>query len=113
VELSFVDANDTVRYFSHENGTKIFPRTRGVIGMPVQQCHPAKSLHVVDAILREFKAGKRSVAEFWIDMNGRKIHIRYFPVRSPKGEYLGCLEVVQDITEVQKISGQKRLLDGI
>jgi len=110
VELSFVDRDDRVRYFSHENHAKIFPRTRGAIGVPVQQCHPQKSLHMVTAILRDFKAGTREVAEFWIDMGGRKIHIRYFPVRSPQGEYLGCMEVVQDITAVQKLAGERRLL---
>jgi DUF438 domain-containing protein len=110
VELSFVDANDTVRYFSHENLPKIFPRTRGAIGMQVQNCHPEKSVHLVNEILSDFKAGTRDVAEFWIDMGGRKIYIRYWPVRGADGEYLGCLEAVQDITEIQKIEGQKRLL---
>jgi DUF438 domain-containing protein len=111
VELSFVDADDTVRYFSHENGTKIFPRTRGVIGAAVENCHPQKSLHMVHAILRDFRAGRRKVAEFWIDMAGKKVHIRYFPVRNPAGEYLGCLEVVQDITAIQALAGERRLLD--
>jgi DUF438 domain-containing protein len=110
VEISFVDQDDRVRYFSHENHAKIFPRTRGAIGVPVQRCHPQKSVHMVNAILRDFKAGTRDAAEFWIDMGGRKIHIRYFPVRSPKGEYLGCMEVVQDITAVQKLTGERRLL---
>jgi hypothetical protein len=111
VELSFVDADDRVRYFSHEDGTKIFPRTRGVIGNAVQNCHPKKSVHAVNQILADFKAGRREVAEFWIDMGERKIHIRYFPVRSPSGAYLGTLETVQDVTSIQKLSGQKRLLD--
>ena len=111
VELSFVDADDCVRYFSHENHAKIFPRTRGVIGMKVQNCHPPKSLHMVEQILADFKAGRREAAEFWIDMGGRKIHIRYVPVRAALGEYLGCLETVQDITAIQGLSGQKRLLD--
>lgn len=111
VELSFVDAEDTVRYFSHENHTKIFPRTRGAIGMKVQQCHPAKSVHLVNQILRDFKAGKREVAEFWIDFQGMKVHIRYWPVRGAGGEYLGCLETVQDVTAIQALSGQRRLLD--
>jgi hypothetical protein len=110
VEISFVDRDDRVRYFSHENLPKIFPRTRGAIGVPVHQCHPQKSLHMVNAILRDFKAGTREEAEFWIDMAGRKIHIRYFPVRGVKGEYLGCMEVVQDITALQKLSGERRLL---
>ena len=111
VELSFVDKDDRVRYFSHEGGEKIFPRTRGAIGTAVQNCHPQKSVHLVNRILADFKAGSRKVAEFWIDMGGRKVHIRYFPVRSPKGEYLGTLEVVQDITPIQALQGQRRLLE--
>jgi len=111
VELSFVDADDTVRYFSHENHTKIFPRTRGAIGMQVQDCHPEKSVHLVNQILADFKAGTRDVAEFWIDMGDMKVHIRYWPVRAPDGTYLGCVETVQDIAPLQKIQGQKRLLD--
>ena len=111
VELSFVDADDTVRYFSHERSEKIFPRTRGVIGAKVQNCHPQKSVHVVNQILADFKAGKRDVAEFWIDLGPRKLHIRYWPVRDPGGRYLGCLETVQDVTSIRALTGQKRLLD--
>jgi hypothetical protein len=111
VELSFVDENDVVRYFSHEHHPKIFPRTRGVIGNNVQNCHPQKSVHMVNQILEDFRAGKRDLAEFWIDMGPKKIHIRYVPVRNEQGAYLGCLETVQDITHIQSLSGQKRLLD--
>lgn len=111
VELSFVDADDRVRYFSHEDHDKIFPRSRSVIGMAVQNCHPQKSLHKVNQILEDFKAGRRKVAEFWIDFRGKKVHIRYFPVRDREGRYLGCLEVVQDITAIQRLKGEKRLLD--
>jgi DUF438 domain-containing protein len=110
VELSFVDKDDKVRYFSHENGQKIFPRTRGAIGMAVQNCHPQKSVHLVNRILDDFKAGRRNVAEFWIEMGGRKVHIRYFPVRNGGGEYLGTLEVVQDIAPIQRLTGERRLL---
>ncbi len=110
VELSFVDKDDKVRYFSHENGDKIFPRTRGVIGTAVQNCHPQKSVHLVNQILADFKAGTRKVAEFWIEMGGRFVHIRYFPVRSPQGEYLGTLEVVQDAAPLRALTGERRLL---
>ncbi len=111
VELSFVDHDDRVRYFSHEHGEKIFARTRGAIGTNVRNCHPQKSVHLVEQILAEFKAGQRQVAEFWIDMGPKKAHIRYFPVRDRAGKYLGCLETVQDVAPIQRLTGQRRLLD--
>jgi DUF438 domain-containing protein len=111
IEISFVDAEDTVRYFSHEGKDKIFPRTRGAIGTNVRNCHPQKSLHKVEQILADFKAGARDVAEFWIDFRGMKVHIRYFAVRDPKGTYLGTLETVQDVTAIQKLEGQKTLME--
>jgi DUF438 domain-containing protein len=111
VELSFVDHEDRVRYFSHERGEKIFPRSRGAIGADVRSCHPAKSVHLVERILADFKAGRREVAEFWIDMGPRKVHIRYWPVRDASGRYLGCLETVQDVAPIQRLTGQRRLLD--
>lgn len=111
VELSFVDAEDTVRYFSHENHEKIFPRTRGAIGMKVQSCHPQKSVHLVNRILEDFKAGRREVAEFWIQMGPKFVHIRYWPVRDAAGSYLGCLETVQDVASIRALEGDRRLLD--
>lgn len=110
VEISFVDKNDEVKYFN-KNGDRIFPRPRGIIGRKVQQCHPKKSVHVVNKIVEDFKNKKRKVAEFWIDLKEQKIYIRYFPVWDKEGNYLGCLEVTQDITDVQKITGERRLLD--
>lgn len=110
VEISFVDKNNEVKYFN-KNGDRIFPRPRSIIGKKVQQCHPKKSVHVVNKILEDFKNKKRKVAEFWIDLKGRKIYIRYFPVWDKEGNYLGCLEVSQDIADVQKITGERRLLD--
>jgi PAS domain S-box-containing protein len=109
VEMSFIDAKDSVQYFNKE-GARIFPRNKSVIGMKVQKCHPQKSLGKVQAILDGFRKGSLDKAEFWIDIKGRKILIRYFPVKDKKGKYLGTLEVTQDITEIQKISGEKRLL---
>ncbi len=110
VELSFVDDNDIVRYFSHEEHDKIFIRSRASIGTHVEYCHPIKSLHLVKRILAEFKAGTREVAEFWIDFREKFVHIRYFPVRSKEGEYLGCLEVVQDVKPIRALEGERRLL---
>jgi PAS domain S-box-containing protein len=109
VEVTFVDKDDTVRYYN-QSRDRIFARTKAVLGRSVQQCHPEKSVHVVNRILEDFKSGKRDVAEFWMNFEGKLIHIRYFPVRSRSGEYLGCLEVTQDITLIKKIEGEKRLL---
>lgn len=110
VEITYIDAEDAVKFFSqHED--MIFTRSKAVIGTKVQNCHPQKSLHLVERILKEFKSGERDVAEFWADFKGKKVHIRYFAVRDGGGKYLGCMEVAQDITQIQKIEGQKRLLD--
>ena len=110
VEISFVDENDKVSYFN-KNGDRIFPRPQSVIGKKVQQCHPKNSLNKVIEIIEAFKNGKRDVANFWIKLNGRLIYIRYFAVRNKDGKYLGTLEVSQDITDIKKIEGEKRLLD--
>lgn len=109
VDITFVDKNDEVRYFS-ESKDRIFLTTKAVIGRKVQNCHPQESLHKVQQILDDFKKGTREVAEFWINYKGRMIHIRYFPLRDKEGKYLGCLEVTQDVTEIKKIEGEKRLL---
>jgi len=110
IEISFVNENDIVSYFN-KNGDRIFPRPRSVVGKKVMQCHPSKSLNKVIQILDAFKRGERNVAEFWINLGGKKIYIRYFPVRDKNGNYLGTLEVSQDITNIKKIEGEKRLLD--
>jgi len=110
VDITFVDKENKVRYFS-QGKERIFPRAKAVIGRQVQQCHPQKSVHVVNQILDDFRDGRRDVAEFWIQLKERLILIRYFAVRSKGGEYLGCLEVTQDITDLKKIEGEKRLLE--
>jgi len=109
VDVTFVDREDTVRYFNRLKD-RIFKRSKAVVGRKVQQCHPQKSLHAVNRIVEDFKSGRRNVAEFWIKLNDRLVHIRYFAVRSQSGEYLGTLEVSQDITDIKKIDGEKRLL---
>ncbi len=110
VEISFINENDEVSYFN-KNGDRIFPRPRSIVGKKVQNCHPQKSLLKVVQILEAFKVGKRDVAEFWINLDGRMIFIRYFAVRDRNRKYLGTLEVSQDITDIRKIKGEKRLLD--
>ncbi len=108
VDLSFVDESDTVRFYS-EGPERIFPRSPAVIGRKVQNCHPPKSMHTVQTILDDFRANSRSVAEFWIQMHGKFIHIRYFALRDQTGAYRGCLEVSQDVTHIRRLTGEQRL----
>jgi PAS domain S-box-containing protein len=110
VDLTFVDQDDRVRYFS-AGKERIFPRSRGIIGRHVQNCHPPKSLEVVNRIVGEFRAGTKDEAAFWIRVQGRLIYIRYFPVRDDDGAFRGTLEVSQDITDIQALEGERRLLD--
>lgn len=110
VDLTFVDAEDRVRFYS-EGQERVFPRTKSVIGREVVNCHPPKSMHMVQQILDDFRAGTRDHADFWIDLGPKKIYIRYFALRDEADAYMGCLEVTQDITAIQQITGQSRLLD--
>jgi DUF438 domain-containing protein len=110
LDLSFVDENDVVRYYS-ESKERLFPRTPAAIGRTVQNCHPPKSVDTVNRILDSFRAGTKDVAEFWITMGGRFIHIRYFAVRDAAGKYRGCLEVTQDVAAIRALTGERRLLD--
>jgi len=116
IEFSVLSKEDKVLAWNkHE--TRIFKRPVGAIGRDVRKCHPQKSLAKVEQIISEMKAQKRDKAEFWIDLpigekSGKhKILIRYFAVRNKDRNYLGCLEVSQDIHDIQKIQGEKRLLD--
>ena len=110
IDISFVDENDTVKFWNkHE--TRVFKRPSSVLGKTAQNCHPPRSVDKVNRVLSDLKSGKRDFAEFWIDLRGRKIYIRYFAVRDKDGKYLGTLEVGQDITEIKQSEGEKRLLE--
>lgn len=112
VDISFVGADDRVHYFS-EGRERIFARNRAVLGREVRNCHPPKSLATVEKILADFRSGAREQAAFWIELHGRFIHIEYFAVRGEGGEYLGTLEVSQDLTAKRSLKGERRLLqDG-
>ena len=109
-DITFVGKDDTVRYFS-ENAERIFPRTRTVIGRKVSNCHPPASVHIVEQLVEDLRSGKKDHEDFWIAMGGKFVLIRYFAVRSGSGEYLGVLEVTQDIKPIQSIHGEKRLVE--
>lgn len=115
LEISILDKDDKVLAWNkHE--TRVFKRPESVVGRDVRNCHPKKSLSKVEQILKEMKAGTREKARFWIDMNldngkNHKIMIEYYALRDEKGSYIGCLEASQDVTDIQSLKGEKRLLD--
>lgn len=109
VDITFVGKDDTVRYFS-QGAERVFPRTKAIIGRKVSNCHPPASVHIVEGIVEDLKSGKKDHEDFWIKMAGKYIYIRYFAVRDDKGEYLGVLEMTQDIAPIQQITGEKRLV---
>ncbi len=110
VDITYVDENDKVQYFSTPK-KRIFPRTTAIIGREVNNCHPPESVHVVEKIVQSFKNGEKDKADFWINMNNETILIQYFAVRDNKQNYKGVIEVSQEITEIKKLKGEKRLLD--
>lgn len=110
VDVTFVDENDEVRYFSRGR-ERIFDRSPAIIGRAVTKCHPPQSVHRVEIILDDFRKGKRDVAEFWIQMGEKFIHIRYFALHNAQGIYRGCIEVSQEVSHIRALEGERRLLD--
>jgi PAS domain S-box-containing protein len=116
LEFSVIDSSEKVLAWN-KNATRIFKRPEAVVGRDVRNCHPKKSLAKVEQILQEMKAGKRQKARFYIDLplgpnqEKQKVLIEYYALRDENGKYLGCLEASQNIAELQKLSGEKRLLD--
>lgn len=109
VDVTFIDENDEVRYFS-ESKDRIFPRSRAIVGRKVQNCHPPQSLHIVNEIIAAFRRGEKDHADFWIQVKGRFIYIRYLALRSETGEYKGTLEVSEDVTQARELVNERRLL---
>ena len=110
VDITFVDENDEVCYFSGAKH-RIFPRAKAIIGRKVQNCHPKESVHIVNEIVEAFRNGTKDHADFWIQMKGRFIHIRYFALRDEKNVYKGTIEVSQDVSEIRSLQGERRLLE--
>jgi DUF438 domain-containing protein len=109
MDITFVDAEGRVAYFT-EGEDRVFARNRAILGRRVEDCHPPKSVHIVEQVVEDLRSGRRDVAEFWIQMGERFVHIRYFAVRDERGEYLGTLEVTQDIAPLRALEGERRLL---
>lgn len=109
VDMTFVDRNDKVKYFS-QSRDRIFPRSRAILNRDVRHCHPPASAHIVDKIIEDFKSGKQKRAPFWINLKGKFVHIEYFALHNEQGEYIGTLEVSQDLTDYKKLEGEQRIL---
>ncbi len=110
VDITFVDENDEVKYFSTPKD-RIFGRSKAIIGRKVQNCHPHESVHIVNQIVESFKSGKKDVESFWISFKDKFLLIQYFAVRDEQGNYKGVIEVSQDVSDIRKLEGEKRLLD--
>ena len=109
-DMTFVGADDRVKYFT-QGRERIFDRPKTIIGREVKNCHPPSSVHIVEKIVESFKNGEKDHEDFWIDLKGSKIHIRYYAVRDKDGEYLGTLEVTQDISDIKRLEGERRIMD--
>jgi len=112
VDITFVDENDKVRFFSRPK-ERFFPRSPAIVGRAVQNCHPPESVHIVEKIVTAFKNGEKDNAQFWLELKGKFILIQYFPLRNDKGEYKGVIEVSQDVTGIRALEGEQRLLDWV
>ena len=110
-DITFVDKDDMVLYYN-ESKDRHFPRTPSVIGRLVKNCHPPKSVQIVEGIIADFKAKKKDFEDFWINLKGQTLYIAYYAVRDEHNEYLGVIEVSQNISKFQAISGEKRLRDS-
>jgi DUF438 domain-containing protein len=110
LDITFVDENDRVAYYS-AGLHRIFPRSAGIIGREVKRCHPPTSVHIVENIVNSFKNKEKDKAEFWINSGGKTIHITFYPLFDDDGNYKGTIEITQDVTEIKKLEGEKRLLE--
>ncbi|TFH05214.1 MAG: DUF438 domain-containing protein, partial [Spirochaetales bacterium] len=110
VDVTYVDERNKVRYYSG-GPHRIFPRSPGIIGRDVANCHPPQSVHIVQQIIQSFRTGTKKSAEFWFTLDGRFLHIRYFALYNANGNYRGTLEVSQDVTEIRQLEGDQKLLD--
>ncbi len=110
VDVTFVDENDEVRYFSTPSH-RIFPRSKAIIGRLVENCHPPSSVHIVKDLIDAFKSGKKDQESFWIEMGDMFILIRYFALRDEDGNYKGTLEVSEEVSTIRKLTGEKRLME--
>lgn len=109
IDITFIDKNNVVKYFTLGK-ERIFARTKAIIGRNVSNCHPPASVHIVEEMVEDFKSGRKDHEDFWINMGQMVVYIRYFAVRDEQGEYIGTMEVTQNIAPIKALEGEKRLV---
>ena len=109
VDLSFVDENEIVKFYT-DTKHRIFPRSAGVIGRDVKNCHPRESVSSVLEIIDAFRSGEQDEVDFWLEMNGKFIYIYYVAVRDENGKFKGVLEMMQDVTRIRSLEGKRTLV---
>lgn len=102
LEITFIDEDDTNRYFNQQKEKKLFKRPDAAIDREVYFCHPAKIEPMVRAVIEDLKAGVRDSEDIWMKKNGQPALVRYMAVRDDKGDYVGTMEVVQVMNEIEK-----------
>ena len=110
VDITFVDENDKVRYFSNPSD-RFFPRSKAIIGRLVENCHPPESVHIVKKIVNAFRTGEKNNAKFWIHIKDKFVLIQYFALRDNNGNYKGVIEASQEVTDIRNLKGERRLLE--
>jgi len=109
-DLTFVNEKDEVAFFTKPD-KRFFPRSKAAIGRNVRNCHPPKSVHIVEKILESFKKGEKDEAKFWINIKDEMVLIKYICLRNSNREYKGTLEIVQEVSNIRALQGEQRLLD--
>lgn len=107
-DMTFVGADNTVKFVT-QGKERIFDRPASVIGRPVNLCHPPQSVDIVMKIVEDLRSGRKDHEDFWIQFKENFVYIRYYAVRDAKGEFLGTLEVTQNLNEIRQLKGEKRL----
>ncbi len=108
-DMTFVDKDGFVKYFT-QGKERIFDRPKTIIGRHVSMCHPPASVHIVEEIVESFRSGRKDNEDFWIKLKDMFVYIRYFAVRDHQKNYLGTLEITQNIKPIRDLEGEKRLV---
>ncbi len=106
MEVTFVDHEDINRYFN--DGEKVFKRPTTAIGRDVYSCHPPKVEPIVRGIIDSFRKGDRDNVAVWLEKQGRPFYVNYMAVRDQNNNYIGTLELVQDMQFAKEHFGRTK-----